>query len=924
LHARHLDPGIALAIDANALVRLEAAASDEPAAQVALAWHLRQRDTLRALATADLAEAALPADAVALRARLGLVRAEAAWLRAELPAAAELTAKAQFDMERAGDLAGLADATVLQAMIAIELGDRAGMLSLLERAHLQAADGGDLVRAQAADAMSAYVMGYGDIDEAERLWSEPMAALQASPEYVVAMWAWDFRAQIDYRRGRYVQGIAALHEAYQHALAAGQVRRAVIACLNMGSNYCNLNDNDAALHWIEQGMQLAQPTGWPGVNGAGLQLLGRVLAELGRLQEAREAVDEALRLLLPLAGSPTAHLARFQAAHLATQTKDHQTAVTDLKRLLPDVAAVGDVDALQKILLELALALAQLGHHEEALAEAGKALQMARDDRSVVSEIDALVVAAEVHGITAGRSSAGAAAQAPSPALGLLLRVIELSAQVPNCVTPASTWDQLATEYARRGNHAQAYAMARQAGNAREQVRQQQTADRAQALAAQMEIERRQVERQRLHEQAALSSQRAELLQATHATLEQLGRIGQEITAELDLDTVFGRIHGHLRSLVDAPHLSIWLVDDAGEALQLRFGVEAGLRLQPASVPVGSETSLLARCLREKLEIEHATRPDASGLDLLPRTARMHTQLFGPLRVRGRAVGVLTIGSQRTMAYGERERFVFRALCAFGAVALGNAAAYSALNTVRAHLQAASEAESRAHHQAQQATLLKNEFLTHISGMLGRPLGALHETLLMLPQSTFLTEVSRDRSPLQAALDQCCEVNTLARELLDLARLESGAAPAAHERFSMADLTQDVLQKLEATARRRCQRLSSRFAGESTDVLADIAMIEHALSACVQFALQSLPMHGEVQVRLSAQSDGLRVAVIGTDAGLPAGETLPWCDQPTNDNSDLGLAIARQMLLLHGGRIEQQALGERGIRFEFKLDQAPA
>jgi K+-sensing histidine kinase KdpD len=285
---------------------------------------------------------------------------------------------------------------------------------------------------------------------------------------------------------------------------------------------------------------------------------------------------------------------------------------------------------------------------------------------------------------------------------------------------------------------------------------------------------------------------------------------------------------------------------------------------------------------------------------------------------------VLTIGSQRAMAYGERERFVFRALCAFGAVALGNAAAYSALSTVREHLQAASEAESRARHQAQQATLLKNDFLTHISSMLGRPLGTLHETLLRLPQSTSLTQIPRDRSPLQAALDQCREVNTLARELLDLARLESGAAQTSREPFSMADLTQDVLHKLQAAARRRGQRLSSRFAGESTGVLADIAMIEHVLSAFVQFAVRRLPMHAEVQVQLTAERDGLRVAIIGTNAGLAADDALPWRAQRTYDDRDLGLSIARQMLLLHDSPVQEHALGERGIKFEFMLEKAPA
>jgi tetratricopeptide (TPR) repeat protein len=927
LGAPDLSTRVSLAVDASGLARLEAAAVSEPAAQVALAWHLRQRDTARAVAIANSAAAALPADAVALRARLGLVRAEAAWLRAELDAAAELNRQAQLDMQRAGDHAGLSDTTVLQAIIAAEQGDRVAMQRLLGQARAQATEGGEPVRAQAADAMSAHLMGYGDVDQAERQWSGAMAALQASPESVVAMWAWDFRAQIEYRRGRYVEGIAALHEAYQHALAAGQVRRAVIACINIGGNYCNLNDNEAALHWITQGMQLAQPTGWPGVNGAGLQLLCRVLAELGQLQAAREAVDEALRLLLPLAGSTTARQALFQASHLATLTGDHQAAATGLRRLVVDFQAEGDTDMVQKSRLELAPALAHVGQHEDALAEAGKALEMARSDQSAMAEIDALVVAAEVHAIIARRTAGPATAHRPRPGLGLLLQAVDMAAGITNYVMPASTWDQLAAEYAWLGEPAQAYAMACQAGRAREQVRQQQTSNRALALAAQMEIERRQIERERLHEQAALSAQRAELLQSTHATLAQLGRIGQELTAQLDLDTVFERVHGHLHSMVDAAHLAIWLVDEDAKTLQRRFGVEAGVRLKPAGVAVQSESSLLARCLRQECEIEHTTRFEPAEPDLLPRTTRMRSVLFGPLQVRGRAVGVMSIGSQRSQAYTQRERLVFRALCAFGAVAFGNAAAYADLSRVRAHLQAVSDAERQARHQAQQATLLKNEFLTHISGVLRKPLGALHETLLKLPQANPSAHAAADRWRMQAALDQCREVNTLARDLLELARLESGAARMLREPFSMADLTQDVLHKLDADARRCGQHLSSTFAAELPDVLADIAMIEHLLSAFVRFALRRLPTDAQVQVHLAGEGDVLRVVITGLAAGLRAEATPQWSASRTMDDGDLALAIARQMLLLHGTQIEEHTLGDLGdlgIRLRFKLEKAPA
>jgi diguanylate cyclase (GGDEF)-like protein len=52
------------------------------------------------------------------------------------------------------------------------------------------------------------------------------------------------------------------------------------------------------------------------------------------------------------------------------------------------------------------------------------------------------------------------------------------------------------------------------------------------------------------------------------------------------------------------------------------------------------------------------------------------TLLFAPLRIGERVMGVMTVQSLKPQAYGERERLIFRTLCAYGAIALDNADAY--------------------------------------------------------------------------------------------------------------------------------------------------------------------------------------------------------------------------------------------------------
>jgi K+-sensing histidine kinase KdpD len=487
-------------------------------------------------------------------------------------------------------------------------------------------------------------------------------------------------------------------------------------------------------------------------------------------------------------------------------------------------------------------------------------------------------------------------------------------------MTAASTWDQRAEVYARLGDHAQAYAMARQAGLARNQAHLQETGERARSMAAQLETERAQQERERMQEQAARSAQRAGLLQATHATLEQLGRIGREVTAMLDVDTVFSGIHGRLQALMDVAHLSLWLADDATQALCMRLGIEDGQRLPPARVALQSAGSNLARCVREDREIEHIGQPAAAGRSHPPRTARMLNGLFGPLRVRGRVLGVMCIQSRRADAYGERERLVFRTVCAYGAIALDNAAVYAELSRARVHLQYASEAETQARRRAEDAASQKNEFLARTSDALRTPLDALHETLSMLLQPALQTDGSLRRHCLNAALAQSRQVNVLARELLELARLESGAAQPLLEPFSLADLTQDVLLKFEALATERRQHLSSHVAAGLPDVLADIGMIERVLSTLIDMVLRRAPGPEGVEVHLRPIAATVRVtlATIGALPSAPPGQPAPGAA-----DSGVAMAIARQMLLLHGQALQHSASGLAGSTFEFSLPKVP-
>ena len=66
----------------------------------------------------------------------------------------------------------------------------------------------------------------------------------------------------DYNSGNFAGALQHFDRAFAAAMASGQVVTAVVVAVNTGSAYGVLNDHEAALEWLQRGLDLARPNGW--------------------------------------------------------------------------------------------------------------------------------------------------------------------------------------------------------------------------------------------------------------------------------------------------------------------------------------------------------------------------------------------------------------------------------------------------------------------------------------------------------------------------------------------------------------------------------------------------------------------------------------------------------------------------------------
>ncbi|MYM40969.1 diguanylate cyclase [Pseudoduganella sp. CY13W] len=649
-----------------------------------LAWHQRQRDTQQARRLcAELTPllALLPAPQAALaRCRVLLIDAEAEALHGRLNAAQLLCLQAANQLELAtAELpreAALARADIewLQAWLANDRGDSHAADQALQRAAQAARSAGDAVRIDVIDAASGICDTFSDWQAAQQRWGQRFGTDLSAVAPIAAGWISDFFGTCAFQRSEYGRAIGHLMLSFESALASGQLRRAIIIATNIGNGFTSLNAHEAALDWMQRGLDLARPTGWPLSIGMCLMQTAETLRQLGQREAAHTLLREALHTLQPLSGSRAYAVALEYQGDLALDLGHYEAALDSFTQLAARGDALRQSDFRSSARRGQAHALSHLGRADEALAAAQTALQLAREHVDASAQIAALNVLADIHAQHA--LPPPQTMQAASPVLHYLLLALEVAGTIDGYTVSGALLDAIAREYAAVGNYERAYAISLQAGAARDQIHSQQATNRAIAMQVQYQTERAQTEGEHHRQLAAAEAERAEVLQQTSATLTHLSAIGQEITAHLDAAAVFRALDRHVHGLLDATHFSIFLLDADGDWLTCAFGTEAGNQVPAVRVALSDPQANTARCVRERREILVELGAADLTPNLIPGTLPTQSLLFAPLHVGERMLGVMTVQSLQASAYGERERLIFRTLCAYGAIALDNASAY--------------------------------------------------------------------------------------------------------------------------------------------------------------------------------------------------------------------------------------------------------
>ena len=214
----------------------------------------------------------------------------------------------------------------------------------------------------------------------------------------------------------------------------------------------------------------------------------------------------------------------------------------------------------------------------------------------------------------------------------------------------------------------------------------------------------------------------------------------------------------------------------------------------------------------------------------------------------------------------------------------------------------------------------KTAILHAVSHDLRSPLTAIRAASEGLESSSLELD-ERDRAELLETIRlETARLDRLVGNLLDLSRLEAGAAHPHPELWPVDELLSRALDDLGADA----ARVMVRQEGELPPVRVDAAQLERALVNVLENALRLSSPTDEVTVTASASGGEVLLRVEDRGPGLEH-DDLERIFEPFEGRSGtgLGLAIARGFAEANGARLQAEPRPGSGASFVFTLPSVP-
>lgn len=225
---------------------------------------------------------------------------------------------------------------------------------------------------------------------------------------------------------------------------------------------------------------------------------------------------------------------------------------------------------------------------------------------------------------------------------------------------------------------------------------------------------------------------------------------------------------------------------------------------------------------------------------------------------------------------------------------------------------------------------LKSEFISTVSHELRTPLTVVMSATNNLLDGAFGALSDPQVKWLKKINHHAMRLHGMISDLLDLSKLQSGKSELKRDSVDLAALIKSTVLHLQMLAQEKRVKLKADGVDNPLGVWGDRGRLEQVLTNLITNAFKFTPEHGQIEVEANLTGKDVEISVSDTGPGIaPENQALifeKFRQIRSDENQEsstkgigLGLAICKEIITQHRGKIWVESQVGKGSRFVFSV-----
>ncbi|HOU54168.1 MAG TPA: ATP-binding protein [Myxococcota bacterium] len=222
----------------------------------------------------------------------------------------------------------------------------------------------------------------------------------------------------------------------------------------------------------------------------------------------------------------------------------------------------------------------------------------------------------------------------------------------------------------------------------------------------------------------------------------------------------------------------------------------------------------------------------------------------------------------------------------------------------------------------------KTEFFQNITHELKTPLAMILPPLELMRAGEMGRFSDEQIATIQTMSRNAMKLLKLIQDLLDMARLQDAKVRLRIQQVDFGTYVRDLVESIRPLTDRKGIELTFHQDGGATPLFLDPDKMERVLVNLLSNAAKFTPANGHIQVLLEPEPEGVHLVVADDGPGFPPEQSeriferfyqVEMGGTRKYGGTGIGLALARELVQLHGGRIWAESQPGKGATFHLHL-----